>query len=77
MYVSPVLYFPEDLPTSLDFLKPINPLFGMLGIWSDALVRDRVPDITYWYSAITWSLAAFFGGCYLFMSREREFSVRV
>lgn len=77
MYISPVLYFPEDIPNSLNFIKPFNPLFGMLGIWSDTLARNEIPPASYWISAVAWTALAFLGGIYFFLSREREFSVRI
>lgn len=77
MYISPVLYFPEDIPKALSFLVPFNPLFGMLGIWSDALVRNELSPPSYWISAVIWATLALVGGIYFFLSREREFSVRI
>ncbi len=77
MYISPVLYFPEDIPEALNFLIPFNPLFGMLGIWSDALVRNELPPDSYWISAVIWATISLVAGIYFFLSREREFSVRI
>lgn len=77
LYVSPILYFSEDIPQALNFIKPFNPLFGMLSIWSDSLVRNEIPPMGYWISAIAWTVIVFFGGIYFFLSREREFSVRI
>ena len=77
LYLSPVLYYADQISPKLSIFMPFNPLFGALGIWSDALVRNTVPPIEYWVYAGLWSFAALLIGCGLFISKEREFAVRI
>jgi teichoic acid transport system permease protein len=77
LYLSPVLWFIEDAPDRFEDLMIINPLYSLLGGWSDLLVRGEIPPLSLWIAAAAWSLAAFIAGSLLFMSREREFVVRL
>jgi len=77
LYVTPVLYYADAIPQKLEFLKYANPLFGMFGAWGEALVRGQVPATSLWVSGLIWSLGTFFLGTFVFLSREREFAVRI
>jgi len=77
LYLSPVLWFAEDAPDRFADWMIINPLFSLLGGWTDLLVRGEIPSASLWIAAAAWSLAAFIVGSLLFMSREREFVVRL
>ena len=77
LYVTPVLYYADAIPAKLQFLKYANPLFGMFGAWGEALVRGQVPAASLWISGVVWSLGTFFLGIFVFLSREREFAVRI
>ena len=77
LYISPIIYFPEDVPERLAAFMPLNPLYSLLGIWGDVLVRGQLPPTWMWAVASAWALVAFVGGSLFFMSREREFAVRL
>jgi len=77
LYATPVLYYADAIPAKLQFLKYANPLFGMFGAWGEALVRGQVPAASLWISGVVWSLGTFFLGIFVFLSREREFAVRI
>jgi len=77
LYATPVLYYADAIPENLEFLKYVNPLFGMFGAWGEALVRGGVPETSLWVSGLIWSLGTFFLGIFVFLSREREFAVRI
>lgn len=82
LYLSPVLYFPEQLlhkfPESWHpFVIAANPLFASLGTWSRVMVQDEAPEPTYMLIAACWAVVAFVVGSYVFLSREREFAVRL
>ncbi|GAA4895429.1 hypothetical protein GCM10025789_11130 [Tessaracoccus lubricantis] len=81
LYASPVLYTGEQFLTN-----PIgnvtgewillNPVFGLLGTWADALHGHNPP----WYyvaTAAAWALVLSIGGILYFISRERDFAVRL
>ncbi len=77
LYLSPVIWFQEDVPGRLAPFMRFNPLFSMLGGWTDILVRSEVPGIGTWVAALAWSVSIFIVGSLFFMSREREFAVRL
>ena len=77
LYATPVLWFTDELPAALAPYLPINPLFGMIGMWSDIIVRNEIPPAWMWLHAGAWALVAFVAGTLYFMSREREFAVRL
>ena len=39
LYLSPVLWYPEEAPNALKPFLILNPLYGLLGGWTDLLVR--------------------------------------
>ena len=77
LYLSPVLWYPEDVPARFEPLMYFNPLYGLLGGWTDLLVRSQIPPLSLWLSAAVWAIVVFLSGSLFFMSREREFAVRL
>lgn len=84
LYLSPVLWFPEQGIERLErafgdvgWLMYLNPLFSMIGGWTDLMVRGVVPDLAIWLGAGAWAVAALVLGGLFFVSREREFVVRL
>jgi ABC-type polysaccharide/polyol phosphate export permease len=84
LYLSPVLWYPEMGMERLEnafgdvgWLMYLNPLFSMIGGWTDLIVRGVVPGVMLWLSAALWATAALLLGGWFFLSREREFVVRL
>jgi len=77
LYVSPILYYAQDVPSSMQWIKYVNPLFPMIGTWGDALVRQDAPAAWMLPAGAAWAAAALLAGGFLLMSREREFAVRI
>ena len=77
LYLSPVIWFAEDVPGWLAPFMNFNPLFTILGGWTDLLVRSEVPPLSVWLTALAWAVGSFVVGSLFFMSREREFAVRL
>jgi teichoic acid transport system permease protein len=77
LYATPVLYYADAIPENLKFMQYVNPLFGMFGAWGDALVRGEVPATSLWISGLLWSVGTLLLGTFVFLSREREFAVRI
>ena len=81
LYLSPVLWYPEDAVRHLGrtgaHFALINPLHSLIGGWTDLLVRGVVPPASVWLAATAWSVLAFVVGTLFFISREREFAVRL
>jgi teichoic acid transport system permease protein len=81
LYASPVLWSIEQVPASfrsvVDVLEVVNPLHSLLGGYIEALSYGTVPHLSTWLIAAAWSFGAFAIGSLYFMSREREFAVRL
>jgi len=77
LYLSPVIWFVEDVPARLAPFMTFNPLYSILGGWSDLLVRSDVPPPGIFLAAAAWAIAAAVIGSLFFISREREFAVRL
>jgi teichoic acid transport system permease protein len=79
MFLSPVLYFPEQAKALLDgrLLAIFNPVFCMVQIFSGSLVRGDTFDLWTWLIAIFWATASLLGGFWFLVSREGEFAARI
>ena len=79
LYMSPVLYTAEQIADKKWMIRfeAFNPLFSLLGVWQDTLVRGVLPSFGAWLAAFGWAFGAFIFGALFFMSREREFAVRI
>ena len=82
MYLSPILWVPKaifasDFPRWMLTLIQVNPLYSMLGGYTDAVQEGRVPDLSMWITSAAWALAVAVLGFLFFISREREFAVRL
>ena len=76
LYISPVLYFAANVPHDYKWLLKVNPLAGLLTAWSDALFGIR-PDASSVALGLAWGLGIFIVAGLFFLSREREFAVRL
>ena len=79
MFVSPVLYFPEQAKALFDgrLLTLFNPVFCMVQIFSGSLVRGDTFDLWTWAIAVFWALISFVGGFWFLVTREGEFAARI
>ena len=77
LYLSPILYAATDLKSSLRFIEMFNPLFPILDSWSRVMVQGKVPQLSSMLQGLAWATGIFFVGTYFFLSREREFAVRL
>ena len=77
LYLSPILYEASSLKPSLRILEFVNPLFPILDSWSRALVHGQTPHLSSMLQGLGWATCIFFIGTYFFLSREREFAVRL
>jgi len=77
LYLTPVLWFADKAPKSLVPFLPYNPLYGIMGSWSQVLIEGQQPSKTLLLLGALWSVAALIVGGLFFMSREREFAVRL
>ena len=77
LYISPVLYEASQVKESISFVKQINPFFPILDSWSRVMVHNETLIWGEVGKAAIWAFGTFLIGTYLFLSREREFAVRV
>ena len=77
LYLSPILYQAGDLSENLLRLEIINPIFYLLDAWSQVMVYAQAPDLDSLVHSLIWALAIFLIGTYFFLSRERDFAVRL
>ena len=77
LYLSPILYVASDLKPSLRVIEIFNPLFPILDSWSRAMVQGVAPELSSMLQGLAWATGFFLVGTYFFLSREREFAVRL
>ena len=77
LYVSPVLYYAEEMPERYKWLLYANPIGTLLAAWSDVLIGGKAPSATDVGVGCAWAFGLLVFGALFFMSREREFAVRL
>ncbi len=82
LYLSPVILTVQQIHEKfaehgLTWVAYLNPLYTLLGMWSDLLSYNEVPSQSFWLVGTAWAVAMFAFGALVFMSREREFAVRI
>jgi len=77
LYLSPILYHASDVSEKIKALEVVNPLFYLLDAWSQVMVYAKAPDMYSLAHAFIWALSIFLIGAYFFLSRERDFAVRL
>jgi ABC-type polysaccharide/polyol phosphate export permease len=77
LYASPVLYYASRVPERYHWLLYANPLAAPLSAWSDVLRFGRHPATWELAFGSAWAVTIFVGSLLFFMSREREFAVRL
>jgi teichoic acid transport system permease protein len=77
LYASPILYYAWEIPDRYDFLRYVNPLAPLLAAWSSILDLGVAPDATDLLLGAAYAVVVFVAGALFFVSREREFAVRL
>jgi teichoic acid transport system permease protein len=77
LYVSPILWYVDEVPESLELLVSLNPMYPMLGTLSDVVNSGNQPDPAWIGWGLAWAAVTFVVGALFFVSREREFAVRL
>jgi ABC-type polysaccharide/polyol phosphate export permease len=77
MYISPILYYWKDVPTHIRHWLLLNPLSSMLASWSTVLNQEKAPDPNLLMIGTGWAIFGLIFGALFFISRERDFAVRI
>ncbi|MDR1190031.1 MAG: ABC transporter permease [Bifidobacteriaceae bacterium] len=79
MYLSPVLWPVSTFPPGNDLygLMLVNPMYSICGGWTETLLSAEAPRLEMWVIGLAWAVASFVVGSLFFMSRERDFAVRI
>ncbi|GAB98183.1 teichoic acid transport system permease protein [Kineosphaera limosa] len=79
LYCSPVLWTIDMIQghAGARALAPFNPLYPLIGGYGEALQNGAMPSLHIWLAAIGWAVLACVIGFGYFMSRERDFAVRL
>jgi teichoic acid transport system permease protein len=77
LYVSPVLYYKDEVPNRYKWILDVNPLGGLLTAWSDVLNANHAPESGSLLLGLAWGVGLFIAAGLFFLSREREFAVRL
>jgi teichoic acid transport system permease protein len=77
LYACPILYYADEVPDRYEVILVLNPLSGLLTAWSDVLDSGVAPSAGAFATGGAWALGLFALGVLFFVSREREFAVRL
>lgn len=77
LYLSPILYVASSISDRIKTFEIANPIFYLLDSWSRVLVHAQAPTVFGMVHASVWALSLFTVGSYFFLSRERDFAVRL
>ena len=77
LYLSPILYEAQKISPSIKQYEIVNPIFYLLDSWSRVMVHAEAPTGFGMWHALIFALVIFFVGTYFFLSRERDFAVRL
>ena len=77
LYTSPILFYTDEVPEGLKPILQLNPLWPMLGSLSDVVNAGQAPSPGYLAWSLAWALGTLIAGGLFFISREREFAVRL
>jgi ABC-type polysaccharide/polyol phosphate export permease len=77
MYISPILYYWDDVPKHIQHWLLLNPMASMLAAWSDVLQKQKAPPLNLMLIGTGWAIFGLVFGALFFISRERDFAVRI
>jgi teichoic acid transport system permease protein len=77
LYASPVLYYAHEVPERYGVILDVNPIAPLLTALSEVLSQGEVPAAGVLGLGLVWAAGIFVVGALFFVSREREFAVRL
>ncbi len=77
LYLSPILYEASTISDHIKQYQVVNPIFYLLDSWSRVMVHAEAPTTFSLVHSALFALVIFVVGTYFFLSRERDFAVRL
>ena len=77
LYATPILYYAGEVPDRYDWILTVNPLGPMIAAWSAVIDRGGTPPLDDMLLGLAWAAGTFLMAAVFFVSREREFAVRL
>ncbi|HEX2086651.1 MAG TPA: hypothetical protein VHF89_13290 [Solirubrobacteraceae bacterium] len=77
LYSTPILYFAHEVPSRYDWILAINPLAPIITSWSAVIDKGNAPPLDDMLMGLGWTALVFGTAALFFVSREREFAVRL
>ena len=77
LYLSPILYEASSISSNIKQFQIVNPIFYLLDSWSRVMVHAQAPTTFAMVHTAIFALTIFIVGTYFFLSRERDFAVRL
>ncbi|CAN2217439.1 TagG ABC-type polysaccharide/polyol phosphate export systems, permease component [Candidatus Nanopelagicaceae bacterium] len=77
LYLSPILYEGSKISADIKRYEIVNPIFYLLDSWSRVMVHADAPSLNGMLHATIFAFSIFIIGTYFFLSRERDFAVRL
>jgi ABC-type polysaccharide/polyol phosphate export permease len=77
MYGTPILYFYNEVPERIKPIINLNPLTPLFTAWSDVLTLGISPPLKFMAWGLACAVVSLVVGALFFISREREFAVRL
>jgi ABC-type polysaccharide/polyol phosphate export permease len=77
LYATPILYYASEVPERYRWLLDVNPLASIVTSWSTVLDKGHAPPLDDMLKAAAWAVGVLVVSGLFFMSREREFAVRL
>lgn len=77
LYTTPILYYAREVPDRYRWVLDANPIGKLFTAWSDVLIEGTAPTYRGIALGAAWGIGLFIVGFLFFMSREREFAVRI
>jgi teichoic acid transport system permease protein len=77
LYSTPILYYASEVPDRYDWILTVNPLAPIITAWSTVIDNANTPALDDMLLATAWAVGTFLVAAVFFVSREREFAVRI
>ena len=77
LYISPILYYSDRIYHAIGSYAYLNPLYSIMGLWGDTLIKGQTGNPHMWIAATIWSFTIFIIGSLVFIAKESDFAVRI